>query len=154
SRVGRMGERRGIGGGQCIGGNANTGNDGNNGGNLDITEMITQQLQALFPTLVKQISNGAINQGNGLTNDAVRDGLLKKSGEKIRDDVEPSKQGDNRKNNKRSRIGKGFVATNLGKNKYRSYLPMCAKCNGHHQEFVPYRTHFNCNRPDHIATDY
>ncbi|GKB65837.1 hypothetical protein Tco_0927249 [Tanacetum coccineum] len=58
-RGGRTGERRGRGGDHCVG------NDGNNGENPNIAPMIAQQLQALLPTIVKQISNSVINQGNG-----------------------------------------------------------------------------------------
>ncbi|GKA28364.1 hypothetical protein Tco_0714532 [Tanacetum coccineum] len=71
SRGGRYGERRGRRGGRDIGDNGNIGNDGNNGdndnngGNPDIAAMIAQQLQALLPTIVTQISNSAINQRNG-----------------------------------------------------------------------------------------
>ncbi|GJW08483.1 putative reverse transcriptase domain-containing protein [Tanacetum coccineum] len=264
SRGGRTGERRGRGGGRGISGNDNIGNDGNNGdnanngGNLDIAAMITQQLQALLSTIVTQISNGAINQGNGnggsgddnsgtlaytrsvkkmesvinmsncainqrvkyvgcsltgkvltwwntqvqdrgretaigitwddfnallryiyglvieiremvratessiiqsvilkvegLTNDVVMDGLWKKGGEKRRDDVEPSKQRDTKMNNKRSRIRKGFMATNLGKNKYRSYLPKCAKL-ATQAALVNVdnpRACYECRSPDHL----
>ncbi|GKD21282.1 hypothetical protein Tco_1222985 [Tanacetum coccineum] len=58
-RGGRTGARRGRGGGRGNGGN------GNNGGNPDIAAMIAHQLQACLPTIVTQISNSAINQGNG-----------------------------------------------------------------------------------------
>ncbi|GKE20336.1 hypothetical protein Tco_1431848 [Tanacetum coccineum] len=41
------------------------GGNGNNGGNPDIAAMIAHQLQACLPTIVMQISNSVINQGNG-----------------------------------------------------------------------------------------
>ncbi|GKA04641.1 reverse transcriptase domain-containing protein, partial [Tanacetum coccineum] len=65
----------------------------------------------------------AILRAEALTDDAVRDEKLSKSGDKRKGDV------------------------------YKGNLPKCAKCDGHHQEYVPCRTCFKCNRTDHFARD-
>nr|GFD31527.1 reverse transcriptase domain-containing protein [Tanacetum cinerariifolium] len=48
-----------------------------------------------------------------------RNGLLKRSSEKRKENGETSKQEDARSNNKRARIGKGFVAADSGKKEYK-----------------------------------
>ncbi|GKG47116.1 hypothetical protein Tco_0504313, partial [Tanacetum coccineum] len=54
-------------------------------------------------------------KGWRLNIDTMRNGLLKKSGEKRKDSGEISKQEDVRGNNKRARTGKGFVGADSGK---------------------------------------
>nr|GEW85172.1 putative reverse transcriptase domain-containing protein [Tanacetum cinerariifolium] len=55
----------------------------------------------------------------GLTDDSVRNGLLKTSSEKRKESGENGIQEDARGNNKRTRIGKGFVETDSGKKEYK-----------------------------------
>ncbi|GKC71443.1 reverse transcriptase domain-containing protein [Tanacetum coccineum] len=88
-----------------------------------------------------------------LTNDAVRNGLLKRRSEKRKESGETGKQDDARSNNKRARTGKGFVATDSGKKEYKGLHPKCTKCGYYHHETTPCRTCFNCNQPGHIAKD-
>ncbi|GJR79207.1 reverse transcriptase domain-containing protein [Tanacetum coccineum] len=95
----------------------------------------------------------AILKAGGLTNDAVRNGLLKRSSEKRKKSGETGKQEDARSNNKRARIRKGFVVIDSGKKEYKGLHPKCAKCSYHHQETTPCRTCFNCNQPGHVAKD-
>ncbi|GJS91078.1 reverse transcriptase domain-containing protein [Tanacetum coccineum] len=89
----------------------------------------------------------------GLTDDAARIRLLKRSSEKRKEIGKTGKQEDARSNNKRARTGKGFVATDSGKKEYKGLHPKCTKCSYHHQETTRCRTCFNCNQSGHIAKD-
>ncbi|GKD21281.1 putative reverse transcriptase domain-containing protein [Tanacetum coccineum] len=73
----------------------------------------------------------AILKVRGLTDDVVRNELLKKNSEKRKDNGKTSKQGDVGTSNKRARTGKGYVATNPSKNEFRNFLP---KWNGKNEE--------------------
>ncbi|GJW59832.1 putative reverse transcriptase domain-containing protein [Tanacetum coccineum] len=53
--------------------------------------------------------------------------------------------------NKKAKMGNGFVATSLCKNGYKGNLPKCAKCDGHHQESMPCHACFKCNQTGHVA---
>ncbi|GJW16023.1 putative reverse transcriptase domain-containing protein [Tanacetum coccineum] len=100
------------------------------------------------------MAKSAILKGGGLTDDVVRNGLLKKSSEKRKESGETSKQEDVRSNNKRDRTRKGFIATDSSKKEYKGLHPKCAKYSYHHQETTPSRTCFNCNQPSPVAMDY
>ncbi|GJT89330.1 reverse transcriptase domain-containing protein [Tanacetum coccineum] len=89
----------------------------------------------------------AILKAGGLTDDAVRNGLLNKGSEKRKDGGETSKQEDVKGKNKRARTEKGFMATDSDKKEYKDPHPKCAKCNYHHQETTSCGTCFNCNQP-------
>ncbi|GKA03164.1 reverse transcriptase domain-containing protein [Tanacetum coccineum] len=106
-------------------------------------------VRATEPTTIQS----AILKAGGLTDDAMRNGSLKRSSEKRKESGETSKQEDARSNNKRARTGKRFVATNSGKKEYKVLYPKCAKCSYHHQETTPCHTCFNCNQPGHVAKD-
>nr|GEY77456.1 putative reverse transcriptase domain-containing protein [Tanacetum cinerariifolium] len=89
----------------------------------------------------------------GLTDDAVRNGLFKRSSEKRKESGETSKQEDARSNNKRAMTGKGFVAADSCKKKYNGLHPKCNKCSYHQHETTLYRTCFNYNQLGHVAKD-
>nr|GEV13669.1 ent-kaur-16-ene synthase, chloroplastic-like [Tanacetum cinerariifolium] len=89
-----------------------------------------------------------ILKAGGLTDDTMRNGLLKSSSEKRKESDKTA-----RSNNKRARTRKGFMATDSGKNKYKGLHPKFAKCSYHHQEITPYRTCFNYNQPGHVLQD-
>ncbi|GKF30627.1 hypothetical protein Tco_0100425 [Tanacetum coccineum] len=73
-------------------------------------------VQATEPSTIQS----AILKAGGLTNDATRNGLLKKGNEKRKDGGETSKQEVVRVNKKRAMTGKGFVAADSGKKEYRA----------------------------------
>ncbi|GJV65165.1 reverse transcriptase domain-containing protein [Tanacetum coccineum] len=102
---------------------------------------IRGMVRATEPTTIQS----AILKAERLTNDAVRNGLLKRRSEKRKESGETSKQDDARSNNKRARTGKGFVETDSGKKEYKDLHPKCTKCGC--------RTCFNCNQLGHIAKD-
>ncbi|GJX76373.1 reverse transcriptase domain-containing protein [Tanacetum coccineum] len=110
-----------------------------------VTE-IRGMVRATEPTTIQS----AILKAGGLTDDTVRNGLLKRSSEKRKESDETSKQEDARSNNKRAKTRKGFVAIDSGKKEYKGLHP---KCSYHHQETTHCRTCFNYNQPGHIAKD-
>nr|GEU67352.1 putative reverse transcriptase domain-containing protein [Tanacetum cinerariifolium] len=67
-------------------------------------------VQATEPTTI----HSAILKAGGLTDDAIRNGLLKRSSEKRKESGETVKQENSRNNNKRAKTRKGFVATDSG----------------------------------------
>ncbi|GJU11869.1 putative reverse transcriptase domain-containing protein [Tanacetum coccineum] len=77
---------------------------------------IRRMVQATEPSTIQS----AILKAEGLTNDAARNGLLKKGNEKRKDGGETTKQEDARVNKKRARTGKGFVAADSSKKEYRA----------------------------------
>ncbi|GKA41159.1 hypothetical protein Tco_0733752 [Tanacetum coccineum] len=85
-------------------------------------------VRATEPTTIQS----AILKAGGLIDDAIRNGLLKRSSEKRKENGETSKQEDARSNNKKARTRKGSVATNSGKKEYKGLHPKCANCSYHH----------------------
>nr|GEW34031.1 hypothetical protein [Tanacetum cinerariifolium] len=80
---------------------------------------ICKIVRATMPSTTQSV----ILKVGGLTKDAMRNGLLKRSCEKRKENGETSKQEDARSNNKRARIGKGFVAADSGKKEYQGPHP-------------------------------
>ncbi|GJX46462.1 retrotransposon protein, putative, ty3-gypsy subclass [Tanacetum coccineum] len=90
-----------------------------------------------------------------LTDEALRNGSIKKNPEKRRNRGEPSKDRNGRDNNKRTRTGNAFATTtNPVRREYKGTTPKCTTCNFHHPPEIPCRTCFNYNRPGHFAKDY
>ncbi|GJS99939.1 reverse transcriptase domain-containing protein [Tanacetum coccineum] len=94
-----------------------------------------------------------IFKAGALTDEAVRCGTLSKSSEKRKEVMESSKQGGSWTDNKREKLGKGFVAAILTRNEYVGVHPRCAKCNAYHPASVPCLLCYNCQKPDHFARD-
>ncbi|GKB40855.1 ribonuclease H-like domain-containing protein [Tanacetum coccineum] len=88
-----------------------------------------------------------------LTDEAVRCGTLIRSSEKRKEMEETSKQGGSWKDNKKAKVGKGFVATTPPRNENVGSYPKCAKCSAYHPEGGPCRLCFNCQKPGHFARD-
>ncbi|GJS99615.1 putative reverse transcriptase domain-containing protein [Tanacetum coccineum] len=96
----------------------------------------------------------AVQISGALTDEAVRNGLIKKV--KKRGNVEkPSKDKNGRNDNKRTRTRNAFTATTnpIGKENTGAWTK-CGTCNSYHAPGGPCRTCFNCNRPGHFARDY
>ncbi|GJY55206.1 hypothetical protein Tco_0446870 [Tanacetum coccineum] len=101
------------------------------------------ELAKLVPHLVTLESNrigSAILKAGILTDEAVRCGTLTRSSEKRKEVEETSKQGGLWKDNKKAKVGKGFVATAPPRNKNVRSYPKCAKCSAYHLEGGPYLT--------------
>ncbi|GKA47914.1 putative reverse transcriptase domain-containing protein [Tanacetum coccineum] len=89
-----------------------------------------------------------------ITNEAIRNGALKKVTEKRGNNGEPSRDRNARNDNKRSRTGRAFATiTNSVRKEYTGMAPKCTNCNYQHQPEVPCRLCTNCNRFGHISKD-
>ncbi|GJY48201.1 putative reverse transcriptase domain-containing protein [Tanacetum coccineum] len=90
-----------------------------------------------------------------LTDEALRNGSIKKNPKKRGNEGEPSKDRNVRDDNKRTRTGNAFsTTTNPVRRENTSLVPRCTTCNTHHLPEEPCHTCFNCNRPGHFAKDY
>ncbi|GJV57547.1 putative reverse transcriptase domain-containing protein [Tanacetum coccineum] len=89
-----------------------------------------------------------------LTNEAIRNGSIKKNPEKRGNGGEPSKDRNGRDNNKRTRTGNAFATTtNPVRRENTCTTPKCTTCNFYHPPEAPCRTCFNYNRLGHLAKD-
>ncbi|GKD28061.1 putative reverse transcriptase domain-containing protein [Tanacetum coccineum] len=89
-----------------------------------------------------------------LTDEALRNGSIKKNPEKRRNGGEPSKDRNGRDDNKRTKTGNSFASTiNPVRRDNTGTTSKCTTCNFHHPPEAPCRTCFNCNCPRHLAND-
>ncbi|GKE20810.1 reverse transcriptase domain-containing protein [Tanacetum coccineum] len=94
----------------------------------------------------------AILKDGVLTDEAVRNGSLKKSAEKRGNGGEPSKEGNAKGDNKRARTRKVFVTiTNPVKKEYTGSAPKCTIYTFYHYPETSCRMCSNCNRLGHFA---
>ncbi|GJZ24983.1 putative reverse transcriptase domain-containing protein [Tanacetum coccineum] len=111
---------------------------------------IRAMVAATEPTTIQSV----ILKAGMLTVEAIRNGALKKISEKRGNNGEPSRDGNARDDNKRSRMGRAFATTtNPVRKEYTINAPKCTNCNYHHQLKVPCRLCTNCNRFRHLAKD-
>nr|GEV42664.1 reverse transcriptase domain-containing protein [Tanacetum cinerariifolium] len=92
-----------------------------------------KMLRATQPTTIHSVILNAWI----LTDEAIRCGTLTKSSKKKKEVEESSKQGDSWKDNKKEKVGKGFVATNPPRNENVGSYPKRAKCSTYHPESGP-----------------
>ncbi|GKC63814.1 putative reverse transcriptase domain-containing protein [Tanacetum coccineum] len=89
-----------------------------------------------------------------LTDEALRNGSIKKNPEKRGNGGEPSKDRNVRDDNKRTRTRNDFAITvNPVMGGYIGTTPKCTTCSYHHSPEIPCHRCFNCNRPGHFARD-
>nr|GEV49937.1 hypothetical protein [Tanacetum cinerariifolium] len=88
-----------------------------------------------------------------LTNEVVPCGTLTRSREKRKEVEETSKQGGSWKDNKKAKVGKGFVVTAPPRNENVGSYPKCAKSSAYQPESGPCRLCFNCQKLGHFARD-
>nr|GFC60725.1 hypothetical protein [Tanacetum cinerariifolium] len=114
-----------------IGGNIiNRRNNGNQAWGHAFALAANEALQNLnIVTGMFSLKDHAILKAGGLTDDDVRNGLLKRCSEIMKESGETGKKEDTRTNNKRVKIGK---ATDSGKKENKSLHPKCTKCGYHH----------------------
>ncbi|GJS02805.1 putative reverse transcriptase domain-containing protein, partial [Tanacetum coccineum] len=95
----------------------------------------------------------AVQISGALTNEAVRNGTIKKV-EKRGNVGEPSKDRNGRDDNKRTRTVNAFATTvnPIGRENTGTW-PKCTTCNSYHAPGGPCRTCYNYNRPGHLAKD-
>ncbi|GJY38432.1 putative reverse transcriptase domain-containing protein [Tanacetum coccineum] len=105
-------------------------------------------LRATQPVIIQ----AAILTARILTDEAVRSGTLAKAGEKKKERDEESKSKSVRKEEKKAKGGRGFVAAILPRRENGNF-PKCARCKGFHVEKGPCLVCYNCQRPGHMARD-
>ncbi|GJV02933.1 reverse transcriptase domain-containing protein [Tanacetum coccineum] len=107
-----------------------------------------------FHELAKLVPHlSAILKAGILTDEAVRCGTLTRSSEKRKEVEETSKQGGSWKDNKKAKVGKGFMATTPPRNENVGSYSKCAKCSAYHPEGGPCRLCFNYQKLGHFARD-
>ncbi|GKE33084.1 reverse transcriptase domain-containing protein, partial [Tanacetum coccineum] len=104
-------------------------------------------LQATQPTTIES----AILTAGILTDEEVRCGTLSKGSEKMKEVEETSKQGGSRNDNKRAKVGKGFMVAAPYRNEYIGSYCKCAKCLAYHLDGELCRLCYNCQKPGHFA---
>ncbi|GJY72250.1 putative reverse transcriptase domain-containing protein [Tanacetum coccineum] len=103
--------------------------------------------------ITKDMQKG-MQLAGALTDEAIRNGTIKKSTKKRRNVGEPSKDKNVKDDNKRTRTRNAFaITTNPVWRENTSVVSNCTTCNFHHPPGVPYRTCYNCNRPGDFAKD-
>ncbi|GJW85250.1 hypothetical protein Tco_0158395 [Tanacetum coccineum] len=113
--------------------------------------MIHGMVVATEPPIIQNV----ILKVGVLTNEAVRNGSLKRTGERRGDGGESSKDGNVKGDNKRAKTGKVFaIITNPVRKEYTGLTPKCTNCNFHHNPKTPCRACTNCNRLGHFDKDY
>ncbi|GJX12548.1 putative reverse transcriptase domain-containing protein [Tanacetum coccineum] len=102
---------------------------------------------------MEKLESDAILKVGILTDEAVRCGTLIRSSEKRKEVEETNKQGGSWKDNKKAKVGKGFVATTPPRNENVGLYSKCAKCSAYHPEGGPCKLCYNCQKPGHFARD-
>ncbi|GKB26369.1 putative reverse transcriptase domain-containing protein [Tanacetum coccineum] len=115
-----------------------------------LSPQIHRMLRETQPTTIQSV----ILKAGILTDEVVRYGMLTMSSEKRKGVEETSKQGGSWKDNKKAKVGKGFMAIAPPRNVNVGAYPKCAKCFTYHPESGPCRLCFNCQKPGHFAIDY
>ncbi|GJZ34226.1 reverse transcriptase domain-containing protein [Tanacetum coccineum] len=96
----------------------------------------------------------AVQLAGTLTDEALRNGSIKKNPEKRGNKGEPSKDRNGREDNKKTRTGNDFATTaNPFRGGYTGTTPKCTAYGYHHLPETPCRSCFNCNRLGHFAKD-
>ncbi|GJY97858.1 putative reverse transcriptase domain-containing protein [Tanacetum coccineum] len=108
---------------------------------------IRGMLRATQPTTIQN----AILRAGILTDEAVSCGTLTKGNDKRKVVEESSKSGGSWKDNKKAKVGTGFVATAPPRNEVANSNPKCSKCNTHHPVNGPCNVCYNCQKPGHYA---
>ncbi|GKD76770.1 putative reverse transcriptase domain-containing protein, partial [Tanacetum coccineum] len=93
----------------------------------------------------------AILKARILTDEAVSCGTLTKGNDKRKVAEKFGKSGGSWKDNKKAKVGTGFVATAPPINESASSNPKYSRCNAHHPANGPCNVCFNCQKPGHIA---
>ncbi|GJR80626.1 putative reverse transcriptase domain-containing protein [Tanacetum coccineum] len=98
-------------------------------------------------------AKGVLQISGALTNEAVRNGKIKKV-EKRGNVGEPTKDRNGSDDNKRTKTVNAFATTMnpVGRENTGTW-PKCTPCNSYHAPGGPCRTCYNCNRRGHLAKD-
>ncbi|GJY83746.1 putative reverse transcriptase domain-containing protein [Tanacetum coccineum] len=111
---------------------------------------IRTMVAAMEPTTIQS----AVLKAGMLTDEAIRNGSLRKNTEKRGNVWEPSRDRNVRDDHKRSRTGRAFASTtNPVRREYTGVAPKYTNYNFYHHPKMPCRTCTNCNRLGHFAKD-
>ncbi|GKD53651.1 putative reverse transcriptase domain-containing protein [Tanacetum coccineum] len=111
-----------------------------------LAPQIRGMLRETQPTMIQS----AILTAGILTDEAFRCGTLTRSSEKRKEAEETSKQGGSWKDDKKAKVGKGFVATGPPRNGNLGSYSKCAKCSAYHPEGGPWRVCYECGSSEHL----
>nr|GEV52526.1 reverse transcriptase domain-containing protein [Tanacetum cinerariifolium] len=112
------------------------------------------QIRRMVATTKPMTIQSAILKVRVLTSEVIRNGSLKKNTKKRGNGGEPSRNGNVRDDNKRSRTGMAFSTTTKPVRKvYTGMTSRCTNDNFYHNPEMPCRTCTNCNRLGHFAKD-
>ncbi|GJW20472.1 reverse transcriptase domain-containing protein [Tanacetum coccineum] len=115
---------------------------------------LAPQIHGIVATTEPTTIQSAILKARVLIDEAIRNGSLKKNTEKRGNGGEPSRDGNVKDDNKRSKTGRVFATTtNPVRKEYTGAAPKCTNCNFHHNPKTPYRMCTNYNRLGHFAKD-
>nr|GEZ22030.1 hypothetical protein [Tanacetum cinerariifolium] len=107
-------------------------------------------VEAMKPTTIQSV----VLKARMLTDEAIRNGSLRKNTKKRGNGKEPSRDGNLRDDHKRSRTERAFASTtNPVRREYTGVAPKCTNYNFHHHPDMPYHTCMNCNRLGYFAKD-
>ncbi|GJX03892.1 putative reverse transcriptase domain-containing protein [Tanacetum coccineum] len=115
---------------------------------------LTPQIRGMVATTEPKTIQKAMQLAGTLTDEALRNGSIKKNLEKRGNMGEPSKDRNGREDNKRTRTRNTFTSTtNPVRGGYIGTTPKCTSYGYHHAPETPCRSCFNCNRLGHFARD-
>ncbi|GJV15633.1 putative reverse transcriptase domain-containing protein [Tanacetum coccineum] len=115
---------------------------------------LAPQIRGMVAATEPSTIQKAVQIAGTLTDEALKNGSIKKNLEKRGNRGEPSKDKNGRDNNKRTRTGNALATTaNPIRREYMGTTPKYTACNYHYSPEIPCRTCFNCNRPGHFAKD-
>ncbi|GKC87344.1 putative reverse transcriptase domain-containing protein [Tanacetum coccineum] len=116
---------------------------------------LAPQIRGMVAVTEPKTIQKAVQIAGTLTDEAFRNGFIKKNPEKSRNEGEPSKDRNVRDDNKRTRTRNAYATTtNLVGRENTGTVPKCTTCNTQYSPEAPCRTCSNCNRPCHFAKDY
>ncbi|GKC22602.1 hypothetical protein Tco_1024752 [Tanacetum coccineum] len=106
---------------------------------------------ATEPMIIQKV----VQKAGTLTNEAIRNGSLKRNPERRGNGGKPSRDRNVKDDNKRTRTRNVFATTaNPVRREYTSAAPKCANYNLHHSPETPCHACFNYNRLRILAKDY
>ncbi|GKA01147.1 reverse transcriptase domain-containing protein [Tanacetum coccineum] len=115
---------------------------------------LASQIRGIVAATEPKTIQKTVQIAGTLTDEALRNGSIKKNPEKRGNEGEPSKDRNVRDNNKRTRTGNAFATTvNPIRGGYTGTTPKCTTCSYHHSPETPCRSCFNCNCLGHFAKD-
>nr|GFA48061.1 reverse transcriptase domain-containing protein [Tanacetum cinerariifolium] len=112
------------------------------------------QIHTIQPATEPTIIQSVVLKVGMLTDEAIRNGSLRKNTKKRGNGRELSRNENVRDDNKRSRTGREFsITTNPTRKEYTGTTPKCINCSFHHNLEMPYRKCTNYNYLRNISKD-